>query len=146
MFEINDNFLINAGYNTSAMDDDQRESLRAQYATDFSKRVLMRLAQELSEEEAGEFSDIQESHERALRWLNEFHGDFRERSDYRLLLDVLKSEQEANMVYAGILWMGYAVPKFGELIQEELDQFQRDLISKRQSANDLLTELEAEDE
>lgn len=145
MFEINDKFLINAGYNVSSMDEVEKDSLKSQYASDFSNRVLMRLASELSDEEAGEFSDIQESPERALQWLNEFHSDFRQRSDYRHILTGMKSEPAANAAYAGILWMGYAVPRFGELIQEELDQFQRSLMNKRQSANDLLAELEAED-
>ena len=145
MFEIDDTFLTNVGYDVNALSDERKGELKAGYSADLSKRILARLADELTDDEAGEFSDIQEYPERALRWLKEFHQDFKERKDYQQVLASLGSETEANAYYAGVLWMGYAVPKFGEVVQEELDGFQRDLMRKRQRANDLLAEIESEE-
>lgn len=145
MFEIDDSFLGNAGYDVSSMDENKKNKLKIQYTDDLSQRVLMRLAEDLSDEEAGEFSDIQEVPGRALEWLNEFHADFRTRDDYLQVLNNLGNEADANVFYAGMLWMGYAVPKFGEVVQEEMLSLQKSLISKRQAAKTLLEELKLED-
>ena len=69
MFEIDDTFLTNVGYDVNALSDERKGELKAGYSADLSKRILARLADELTDDEAGEFSDIQEYPERALRWL-----------------------------------------------------------------------------
>lgn len=146
MFEVDDVFLVNVGYDIDSLSDEEKDNLKSRFTNIISQRVLLRLAGELDNEQANEFSDIQEDPERALRWLNEFHADFQTRADYQQVLRNLGSEPEANILYAGILWMGYAVPAFGQIIQEELNAYQADLISKRQAASELLAEIDDDDE
>ncbi len=144
MFEINDNFLANVGYDLATLSDEQKAEYKQQFANDVTERVILRLSEELTGEQAEEFSEIQDSPERATHWLDEFHSDYREREDFQKIAKSIGDDSDAVTFYAGILWMNDAVPRFGGLFQEELDNYQSELIEKRRAAAYLVDDLDSE--
>lgn len=135
MFQIDDNFLTSVGYNVAMLSDEQKQRYIDEMTRELNGRISDRFMQELSDEQVAEFSDIQENHERALRWLNEFHADYKTRDDYRAVRDGIGDDTEAESFYATALWMRDAIPNYGGLIQEEMTSYQAELIKMREIAD-----------
>ena len=72
----------------------------------------------------------------AKSWLHEFHAGYEDSAEYRQVYSNTGNEEDANTFYAAALWMNDAVPRYGELIQEELNNYQVQLVKMRQAAND----------
>ena len=129
MFEIDDDFLKSIGFHLEVMSDEKKEMEKQRLSGMFEERLIERFLPEMDDNQIEELDDIQSNPERAYRWLDEFHTDYRDREDYKQLLSV-SDEDEAVMFYASMLWMGDAVPNFGELIQEELVKFQIEMADR----------------
>lgn len=138
MFEITDEFLQRVGYDTASMVRLEKDRLKWEFSNDFSERMSERLVDELTEEQSEEFLDIQNNQERTRRWLDEFHADYRERKEFKQLASVADNEDEVATFYATALWMRDAVPKYGELIQQELEDYAVELAELRKTAYDSL--------
>ena len=117
MFQVDDEALQTLGYQTAVMHDDEKAHIKEQIASDLNTRFGAAVAQELTSDELEEFSDIQESPERARRWLQEFHPDYAQQKEYTELCDDGRTTDEADAYYAATLWMDYAVPNFGQIAQ-----------------------------
>ncbi len=143
MFEITDNFLTSVGFDVTTMSSAEKEQYKQQFSSDITARVTAELFDELTPQQADEFNDIQSNQDRVYRWLDEFHADYRSRDDFQQILkNTGDNMDDATMFYAGILWMGDAVPEFGVIIQDVFDRYQAELIEGRQAANDIVAELE----
>ena len=129
MFEIDDDFLKSVGFHLDIMSDEQKEAQKQRLNGMFERRLIERFMPEMDDEQIEELNDIQSNPDRANRWLDEFHADYRDHDDYKQLREV-SEEDEANTFYASMLWMSYAVPNFGELIQEELVKFQIEMADR----------------
>lgn len=134
MFDIDDNFLTSIGYNLDLLTDDQKSQYKAELAEELQARVSERLVSGLDESQVEDFESIQDSAERANQWLHEFHAEFEDADDYKALVQVL-GELDAQIFYAGGLWLRHAVPGYGQLVQEMLDEYQNELIEKRRMAD-----------
>lgn len=141
MFDINDDFLVSVGYDLALLSDEQIAQYKKEMTEEMTARLSERFARELSEEQVGEFEEIQTSTERAQRWLEEFHAGYEEREEYKNTADNADDRDEAARFYASMLWLNDAVPKFGELVQEEIDAYQAELVEKRRKTDDILKEL-----
>lgn len=141
MFEIDEDFLVSVGYDLALLSDDQIGQYKREMTEELTARLSERLGGELSEEQTEEFEQIQDSPERARRWLDEFHTDYRDKEEYKELRKVTDDEDEATRFYAASFWMSDAVPKYGQLIQEEMDKYQAELVEKRRLSNEALSEL-----
>lgn len=141
MFEINDDFLVSVGYDLALLSDEQIAQYKKEMTEEMTARLSERFARELSEEQISEFEEIQTSTERAQRWLDEFHTGYEEREEYKNIADNAEDRGEAIRFYASMLWLNDAVPKFGELVQEEIDAYQAELVEKRRKTDDILKEL-----
>lgn len=136
MFEITDEFLQKVGYDTAKMIAPEKERLKWEFTNEFGQRISERIVDELDEGQAEEFLDIQNNQERARRWLDEFHTDYRDRDEFEQLAGVADNEDEAVTFYATALWLRDAVPKYGELIQQELIDYANELAELRKAAFD----------
>jgi hypothetical protein len=143
MFEITDEFLQHVGYDTTNMSLIEKDRLKAEFTAEFNGRMSDRIVDELTEEQAEEFLDIQNNQERARRWLDEFHSDYRDRDEFKKLASVADNEDEAATFYAVALWLRDAVPKYGELIQQELIDYADELAELRKAAYDAIDNAEA---
>ena len=103
-------------------------------------RLSERLAVELTEEQALDMQSIQDSAERAEQWLYEFHSDFASTDDYKSLVEAL-GEPEAKVFYATALWMQDAVPGYGAIAQELLNEYQAELVEKRKLVDAALNDI-----
>lgn len=139
MFQIDDDFLTSVGYDVASLSEAQKAEYIEQITNEVNERVSSRLVSELSDEQIEEFNNIQENADRARRWLDEFHADYEERKEYRQILANGASEDEAVTFYAVAFWFRDAVPGYGELIQEELDDYQARLIAMRNAANNSIS-------
>lgn len=144
MFEITDDFLQRVGYDMLRMTPIEKERLKAEFTVDFNNRMSERILDELTEEQAAEFLDIQENQERARRWLDEFHTDYRERAEFKKLASVGDSEDEAVTFYATALWLRDAVPNYGVLIKQELGDYADEMADLRKTAYNAIDGAEAE--
>ncbi len=129
MFDIDDDFLTSIGYDVSVLTPEQRQQYSGEIQEEMNQRLSERLAMELTEEQAADMQTIQDSHERAEQWLYEFHSDFASRDDYQSLVQAL-GELDAKQFYATALWMQDAVPGYGVIAQELLNEYQAELIEK----------------
>lgn len=134
MFEINDIFLKNLGYDTDDMSAVEKDDLKQQFTAEFSERIQERLADELSPEQAEEFLDIQNNQKRTRQWLDEFHAGYRTAVEFQQIKEAYGSEDEAATFYATALWLNDAVPEYGKLIQSELNDYQTELAQMRKEA------------
>lgn len=138
MFEIDDDFLTSVGYDVASLSDERKQQYIDEMTQELNDRISDRLMQEMSDEQVEEFSDIQENHDRAVRWLNEFHADYKTREDYQTVRDGIGDDIEAESFYATALWMRDAVPNYGGLIQEEMAAYRAELAKMRQIANNAI--------
>ena len=92
----------------------------------------------VNDEQVAEFNNVQENHDRAVRWLNEFHADYRERDDYRSIREGTGNAEDAESFYATALWMRDAIPNYGGLIQDEMNEYQAELVKMRQIADNTI--------
>lgn len=135
MFQVDDNFLASIGYDTEALSEDKKNQYKSEIQEELIARVSEDIAKELDEDQTNELSDIQENPDRAYGWLNEFHSDYREDQSFKSLLSVADHEEEAVTFYATSLWLNEAVPRFGEIMKEEMGHYQAELIRKRELVN-----------
>lgn len=135
MFRIDDDFLTSVGYDVASLSEAQKQQYIDELTAEANERISERLVSELDDKQVDEFNDIQDNIERARRWLDEFHHDYREKEEYQQVLEGTGNENDAVTFYAAALWMNDAVPKYGELIQEELDKYHDQLVKMRQAAN-----------
>ena len=140
MFEINDAFLSNIGYDVDSLSEEQKAKYKAEYTEEFSNWVQKKILAKLDERQIEEFSEIENSPERARQWLDEFHSDYRDRDDYKTIRAGL-DQDEADTFYATSLWFSYAVPKYGELIRDELEAYQSHLVGLRQQAAEIAKDI-----
>lgn len=141
MFEINDDFLVSVGYELALLSDEQIEQYKQEMTDEMTARLSERFVTELNEEQVTEFDEIQNDTDRARRWLNEFQAGYTDRDEYKSLLEVADDQDEADKFYAASLWMSDAVPRYGELIQEEMDKYQAELVEKRRMTDNVLKDL-----
>lgn len=134
MFEIDDTFLASIGYDVRTLSEERKIRYKNELSEELSQRIKQALVDELDEAQANELSDIEESFDRAQRWLEEFHQDYRERGDFRQLSEGMLEEQVISF-YAVGLWLRDAIPRFGEIVQEEFTRYQQELIAMRQQVN-----------
>lgn len=142
MFDISDEFLASVGYDVETLSDERKQRYRQEINQELVERSIVEIVKELDEQQIEEMNDIQENPERARRWLDEFHGDYREREDYKRLLEGANNEDEAISFYAVALWMGYAVPGYGKLMQEQMQLYHDELVEQRASINAALQDEE----
>ncbi|MCA9336035.1 hypothetical protein KC967_03990 [Candidatus Saccharibacteria bacterium] len=135
MFQIDDNFLASAGYNVASLSEAQKQQYIDEFTAEANERISERLVSELDDQQIEEFNEIQENPERAKNWLNEFHAGYHDKEEYRQILEGTGSEDDAATFYAAALWMNDAVPRYGELIQEELDNYLAQLVKMREAAD-----------
>ena len=131
MFEIDDDFLTGVGYDVAALSDEQKNKYKQEIGDEVSARVQERIVQELDSQQMQEFVDIQESVERTKRWLDEFHADYRDQAAFKEIVSNVGDEDEAATFYAEMLWLGDAVPGFGEMVREVLEKYQQELLNNR---------------
>ena len=137
MFVIDDNFLTNVGYDVATLGAEEKEAIIADLTKEMDARITERFFSEVNDAQAEEVSDIQENPDRARRWLDEFHTDYRDRPDFQQIA-AIHSEDDAVTFYATSLWFGDAIPMYGELIRDELQKYQADLAERRKMVNDAL--------
>ena len=136
MFQIDDQFLASIGYDIDKLSDEQKQKYINELTNELNARATERLVSELNEHQVDELNDIQENADRAYRWLDEFHSDYRQRDEFKQLVAVSPNERDAVVFYAASLWMQDAVPRYGELMQQEMNEYHRQLVAMRQAAND----------
>lgn len=141
MFEINDDFLTNVGYDVATLSEEQKAQYISEFTDEFTERLQERFLAELDEEQVEDLDRIQSSVDSARSWLDEFHTDYRERKDFQQISQVMNDEDDSALFYAELLWMQYAIPAYGGVIQEELNAYQADLINKRRQADELVARL-----
>ena len=134
MFEIDDTFLANVGYDVATLSDEQKEKYKNEITAEVNGRIIDEMADELSPEQVDDIGGIQDSSERARQWLHEFHGGFEQDDDYKAIVSAV-GEEEALVFYASSLWFADAVPGYGELIRDILNAYQDELIEKREMAS-----------
>lgn len=137
MFIIDNNFLSSIGYDTATLAAEKRQQIIDGLTEEMNVRLTERFFNEVDDAQAEEMSEIQENPDRARRWLNEFHSDYRAREDFKQVASV-NTEDDAVTFYATALWLGDAIPMYGEVIQEELNKYQQELVGKRKMVNQAL--------
>ncbi len=138
MFQIDDEFLQSVGYDLATMSDQQKEERTRFFTNELNARLSERLAEELDEAQVDDFSTLQDGgDERVLGWLQQFHPDYEESSDYQRLKEVL-GDEDARSFYASALWLQDAVPGYGKIAQQLLVDYHAELVEKRRLANEAL--------
>ena len=135
MFNIDDELLKKIGYNVATLTEEQKDKYKEELTEGVNQRAAELIVPHLSEEQIEEFSDVQGNPDRTRRWLAEFHGDFASREDYQQVRQMSDSDEEAMSFYASALWLRYAVPNYGELMQQALDEYADELIDMRNQVN-----------
>lgn len=137
MFQVDEEFLQNVGYDVANLSEDRKQRYIDEMSEELTQRTVQTLFAELTEGQAAEMADIESNPERARRWLDEFHYDYRQREDFRQLLAVM-SEDELVTFYATSLWLRDAIPGYGTIVDNEFLKYQQELIATRQMVNDSL--------
>lgn len=135
MFQIDDDFLSSIGYDPKVLSDDQKERYKKEIIDELIARTSEEIAKELDEDQANELNDIQENPSRAYSWLNEFHSGYKEDENFKGLASVADDEAEAVTFYAVGLWLNDAVPRYGEIMREQMADYQAELVRKRELVN-----------
>lgn len=137
MFDIDDNFLASVGYNVATLSDTQKTQYKTEIEKEINTRLSERIAREISDEEADDLETIQNSEERAMQWLYEFHGEFISTDEYKALVEAL-GDADAKIFSATALWLRHAVPHYGMIAKEMLTAYQVELIEKRAMVQEAL--------
>lgn len=135
MFNIDDKLLADIGYNTETLSEEEKEQHKVSINKEVNRRVAERIAPELTNEQTVEFEDVTNNPDRTKRWLAEFHGDFIDRQDYQQVRSLCDSDEEAMSFYASALWLRYAVPSYGDIMQQVFDEYIEELVSMRAMVN-----------
>ncbi|MFZ1258463.1 MAG: DUF5663 domain-containing protein [Candidatus Saccharimonas sp.] len=138
MFEINDDFLASVGYDVASLSDSQKQQYIQEFTTEVNERVSERLLTELDDDQVNEFNELQDSADRAKQWVGQFHAGYTDDPEYKQILDNTGNEDEAVALYATAKWLNDAIPRYGELIQEELNAYQAQLVKMREAATSAL--------
>lgn len=137
MFTIDDNFLASVGYDVTGLSEEKKQQYIAEMTEELNARISDRFLNEIDNEQVDEMHEIQENPDRARSWLAEFHSDYRDRDEFKQVVQVVP-EDEAVTFYAVALWMRYAVPGYGEIVQQELEAYHAELVDLRKSVNDVI--------
>lgn len=134
MFEIDDNFLQSVGYDTNLMSEEQKTEVRTRFLEELHHRSSEEVAHRLSDEESEEVAEIGDNPERARSWLQEFHSDYRDRDEFKNIAAGAENDDEAVTFYAVALWMSYAVPDYGHIMQDVMRDYHETLVQRRDMA------------
>lgn len=137
MFQIDEEFLASVGYDVAALSEEQKQEYIEEMTEDLNERATDRLLSELDDQQVDEFEGIQDNPDRARQWLDEFHHGYQSRKDYLEVSGGAEDEDDAVTVYATMLWMNDAVPQYGELMQQEMNNYYNELVKIRQQANEI---------
>ena len=138
MFNIDDNVLAAAGYNVAMLSEEKKEQYRREMSKELNKRASEQLLARLSTEESLEFEDVNSNPDRTRRWLAEFHSDYASRQDYQAIRELFETDEDAMSFYASALWMRYAVPDYGKIMQEVMNEYVEELADMRRAVNEQL--------
>lgn len=138
MFNVDDNLLAAAGYDVAMLSEERKEQYRREMSKDLNKRASEQLLARLSKEETLEFEDVNSNPDRTRRWLAEFHGDYASRQDYQAIRELFETDEDAMSFYASALWMRYAVPDYGKIMQEVMNEYVEELADMRRAVNEQL--------
>lgn len=138
MFNVDDNLLQQIGYNVAFLTEEEKNRYKKEITEALHRRVAERLATEINQDDLLEFEDVQGNLDRTRRWLAEFHGDYATRDDYRTIRSLFDTEEDAMSFYASALWLRYAVPGYGKIMQQVMDEYVEDLVEMRNQVNQRL--------
>ena len=138
MFNVDDNLLQQIGYNVAFLTEEEKNRYKKEITEALHRRVAERLAAEINQDDLLEFEDVQGNLDRTRRWLTEFHGDYATRDDYRTIRSLFDTEEDAMSFYASALWLRYAVPGYGKIMQQVMDEYVEDLVEMRNQVNQRL--------
>lgn len=134
MFEVDDTFLQSVGYDTNLMSEQQKTEVRTRFLEELHLRSGEEITHRLSDEDAEEMREVGDNPERARRWLQEFHSDYRDRDEFKNIAAGAENDDEAVTFYAVALWLNYAVPDYGEIMKEVMRDYHETLIQRRDMA------------
>ena len=129
MFNIDDNLLAAIGYNVATLSEEKKNQYRREISEELNQRASA---------EALEFEDVNSNPDRTRRWLAEFHGDYASRQDYQAIRELFETDEDAMSFYASALWMRYAVPDYGKIMQEVMNEYVEELADMRRAVNEQL--------
>lgn len=138
MFNIDDNLLAAIGYNVATLSEEKKNQYRREISEELNQRASAEVLARLSKQEALEFEDVNSSPDRTRRWLAEFHGDYASRQDYQAIRELFETDEDAMSFYASALWMRYAVPDYGKIMQEVMNEYVEELADMRRAVNEQL--------
>ena len=138
MFNIDDNLLAAIGYNVATLSEEKKNQYRREISEELNQRASAEVLARLSKQEALEFEDVNSSPDRTRRWLAEFHGDYASRQDYQAIRELFETDEDAMSFYASALWMRYAVPDYGKIMQEVMNEYVEELADMRHAVNEQL--------
>lgn len=134
MFNVDDNFLASVGYDVSALTSEQKAQYVTEITTELKARLADRLVSEIDEEQAADFATLQGNDERVQAWLQEFHPNYASDTNY-MMAEAALGEVDGREFYATTMWTQDAVPGYVELAQEIINNYQAELVQRRQMAN-----------
>ena len=137
MFNIDDNLLAAIGYNVATLSEEKKNQYRREISEELNQRASAEVLARLSKQEALEF-DVNSNPDRTRRWLAEFHGDYASRQDYQAIRELFETDEDAMSFYASALWMRYAVPDYGKIMQEVMNEYVEELADMRRAVNEQL--------
>lgn len=138
MFNIDDNLLAAIGYNVATLSEEKKNQYRREISEELNQRSSAEVLARLSKQEALEFEDVNSNPDRTRRWLAEFHGDYASRQDYQAIRELFETDEDAMSFYASALWMRYAVPDYGKIMQEVMNEYVEELADMRRAVNEQL--------
>ena len=138
MFNVDDDLLSTVGYNVSLLSEEKKQQYKLDIIKELNKRASEEILARLSKEDALEFEDVSSNPSRTRRWLAEFHGDYADREDYHAIRELFETDEAAMSFYASALWMRYAVPDYGKILQGVIDDYVEELIDMRKAVNEQL--------
>ncbi len=138
MFNIDDNLLAAIGYNVATLSEEKKNQYRREISEELNQRASAEVLARLSKQEALEFEDVNSNPDRTRHWLAEFHGDYASRQDYQAIRELFETDEDAMSFYASALWMRYAVPDYGKIMQEVMNEYVEELADMRRAVNEQL--------
>ncbi len=138
MFNVDDNLLAAIGYNVATLSEEKKNQYRREISEELNQRASTEVLARLSKQEALEFEDVNSNPDRMRRWLAEFHGDYASRQDYQAIRELFETDEDAMSFYASALWMRYAVPDYGKIMQEVMNEYVEELADMRRAVNEQL--------
>lgn len=134
MFQVDDAFLESVGYDLAALSEEQKDEYRGKIITELHARASEELTRRLDDNDALEMAEIAENPARARSWLQEFHSDYRDREEYKLIAANMDSEDDALAFYATALWLSYAVPDYPQIMQAVMQDYHASLVERHERA------------